>query len=215
LARRPRFHAEPTNVWWRNGAQCFLRLIPKHRQPERAVVELRELMQQGHLDPALGDHGKSFGASEYGQVVYSPTNEEDREIAEAFTLVSRRGELWGVSMEPLRRAVRQKIIPYLEPRFVETLDNYRRFVSDSLAIDPPYRVIVGIEGIRGCQIAMGPPPEGHYWRENKTGDCLYPEVVFEFELLDAAATSWELLTPFFDALYDACQARRPEHHPRK
>jgi hypothetical protein len=118
------------------------------------------------------------------------------------------GEVWTVDsyLVAATRDQTSPSIPLDENSFARPLENYSAFL-ERLGLEPPYRWIAGIDGIKGRGLYI-PAPQGRMNLPFPRGSCVV-ECVSESGLHTPGESARRSLRPFFDAIYDKCGVERP------
>lgn len=144
--------------------------------------------------------------AEDGYGIFTQSYAEPHEaISIAFAFET--GEIW--SIDTLFLSNGKKIIPFPEPYYNKSLQNYTRFLT-SLGIDPPYRWICGMTGVNGYCLEV-PVRSGHI-RPGPGPQCLSSDIIAEGRY-DGAQTPTRALVSFFNKIFEKCGLPRPDHLP--
>ena len=98
------------------------------------------------------------------------------------------------------------MIPLDENSFAKSLEEYSAFLS-RIQIEPPYRWIAGMEGVKGRGIYL-PAPPGRTALRMIHGSCVADHIKVK-GLHSPGDAAQQSLRPFFDAIYDNCGLERP------
>ena len=139
----------------------------------------------------------------YGLCTLFPRDSEETTSA---VFAFETGEVWSVDTDQLSFGS----IPFIETIYKSRLEDYARFLK-SLGLEPPYRWICGMTGIKGYRFQM--PPRDAPMRYGPGPLCMADTIRSEggfngFELPGTA------LYPFFKEIFDRCGVRRPDSMPR-
>lgn len=192
------------------GPAIWLRVLPDRQQARQwTISELRDAVSSGgRILLPLGNYDSSYrqvrSADGYG---YVPSMTMDGESVSSVILAFKSGEVWSLYVGPL--SVLPDKIPNVEGVFTECFIRCVSFLRDGLKIDPPYRWIAGMEGLKGKRMQKIAAP-GRGYLEPYTGPSL-EEVVVETGILNNSDKVQLGLRDFFRKLYDAFGADRPEH----
>jgi hypothetical protein len=187
----------------------WLRLMPSSGVDKRwASHELRGKALTGSFDLKPFSEGSTvFGIrAEDGFGVcapYPPVSDTATSIVFAF----ETGEVWSVDTDQLSFG---QHIPFLEDLFVQRLQSYTRFLG-SLGIEPPYRWICGMTGVKGYRLQV-PTPSG-YTRPGPGPQCLSKTIKAE-GVFDGKESAQSALLTFFKEVFDRCGIPRPSHLPK-
>ena len=203
------FGEQETPVRLADGPALWLRLMPAsatgrtfpaHELKQKALysgnISLRPITEGPSMFGIRDDDG-------YGLCTLFPREGEETTSA---VFAFETGEVWSVDTDQLSFGS----IPFIETIYKSRLEDYARFLK-SLGLEPPYRWICGMTGIKGYRFQMpsrdapmryGPGPLC-------MADTIRSEGVFNgFELPGTA------LYPFFKEIFDRCGVRRPDYMPR-
>jgi hypothetical protein len=192
-----------------SGPRMWLRVMPVNKQ--NRVWKTDELRQaatqaQGHLRLLWdGYSGLSYLVAHDGFGVYTRIN---KGIAQAATFVFRSGEIWAIDADYLAQVAANGVnaIPDVEREYARSLRLYQS-VLVRLGIDPPFRWVAGMTGIKGRGLEV-PTRPGHASFPGPRGKCMLDTVTMEGEC-SPADNPVHCLKPFFDELYQSCGLPRP------
>lgn len=192
-----------------DGPAMWLRVMPDTIQArDWTISELRaNLNTGGSLLLPLGNFsGWNYVRSESGYG-YMPSMSNENDPVPAVILAFKSGEVWTVYTGPL--SVVHSNVPNLEPMFIECFQRCIHFLRRGLKVVPPYRWIVGMEGLRGKKL-WKVAPQGRSYMDPTTGPCLTDTVTERGVLREG--DQWQLaLNPFFRKLNDAFGWQRLDH----
>ena len=193
---RSAFGGDPTNVYWNNGPQWFLRLIPYTGKAEMTTKVILDLLNTRQLPPLGKSSGGLKMANTDGGVCYEVAMGTDptRYVTQLF----RNGEIWGIE-QPTLHAQENKFIPFavLLTSLSDGLRTYLAFMQDQLRIEPPIQIIVGLSGVEDFKIAerrFGLYPQGCCPIDEVLSG---PLVITTYDI-----TVEELLGPFFQKVWE-------------
>jgi hypothetical protein len=148
--------------------------------------------------------GYSYLRAEDGFRVHAVI-EDHRDKTSWMVFAFTTGEVWAIDTY-LPSAARD-YIPLDEKSLSKSLKEYASFLS-RLGIEPPYRWIVGIEGVKGKGIYVPAPPGRMSSYPGPRGHCVVDPLVQEgtYAPGDDARTSLRL---FFEHAFDSCGLERP------
>jgi hypothetical protein len=190
-----------------DGPAMWLRVMPVIAPARRwSTGELRKVSTSPPLlmpmHSTIG--GYSYLRAEDGFGVHAVI-EDHRDKTSWMVFAFTTGEVWAIDTY-LPSAARD-YIPINEKSLSKSLEEYASFLS-RLGIEPPYRWIVGIEGVKGKGIYV-PPPSGHMSSfQGPRGHCVVDPLVQEgtYSPGDDARTTLRL---FFERGFDSCGLERP------
>ena len=99
-------------------------------------------------------HGCRVDRNAYGAIAYETTNEAD---LDGFVQIFRNGEIWCVSRD-LTRTFRQELnipVPLIADVMTDTLWKLLSLMNNHLKVVPPYRIVMGVVGIKGGRLGLG------------------------------------------------------------
>jgi len=207
------FGAGPENhISFAAGPAIWLRLMPTISPGRQwAAHELKERALRGgtlSLVPFLW-HTLHYLRAEDGFGTYCPTAQGSFEAA-SVAFAFETGEVWGVDTTLL--AYSPNDIPHVEQPFTERLIEYARFLS-GLGIEPPYRWIGGITGVKDRRLQVPTAPRHMRVVGWRGPQCLSDEIVAE-GVYDGQQTPANALYLLFKAIYDKCGFERPAFLPK-
>jgi hypothetical protein len=94
----------------------------------------------------------------------------------------------------------------VEEVFIDTLINFVGVGSTLLEIPLPVRIVAGLAGVNGFQLAVDPR---YYAYSKYVGPILKESVIVERTLTDWSVDPFDFLLPFFKKIYDAAGVERP------
>ena len=146
------------------------------------------------LLPSTGSFSSVRGGDGGGYYTNTGTNK-----APAVAYVFCSGEVWLISTWPLQLGR----ITLEEERITGSLERFASLLA-RLGVPEPYEWIVGLEGVRGFDLAI---PS----RSNRMfGPCMV-NIINERGTYKTGDNATELLRPFFEKVYDQCGLRRPQN----
>jgi hypothetical protein len=183
--------------------------IPELRKAASAPGKmLRQLFVSGSFREVRADDG-------YGYFV----QENDKPLAWSVTFAFEAGEVWSID---------SRVIPHLagytggkpglpvkefEQAFVLAMTSFAEFLS-RLGIAPPYRWIIGVEGIRTFGLLYDPPP-GHRWvTQDSRGACV-ANLITEEGTIEGTNFTVDAIRPFSRKLFAKCALEWPEYLDQK
>lgn len=195
---RSAFGGKPTNVYWRNGPQWFLRVIPHTGLPEMTSKKVIDLLNTHKLLPLGRTSGFSSMPNAHGGVCYDiPVNGNP---VHRFTQLFSNGEIWGIE-QPSSHASANSFIPFAPfvSSLSEGLDAYLCFMRDQLGITPPLQIVAGLSDIINFRIA-----DKRFWPGDQyAGLGVKDEVISEPIVIKSYdVTAEDLLGPFFQKVWE-------------
>jgi hypothetical protein len=189
----------------------WLRVMPRFDPEKRwSSAELQKIATSAgsHLMP-INDGAGSYGyirAEDGFGVRAMLADQKETTFWAVFAL--NTGEVWTVDsyLVAATRDQTSPSIPLDENSFARPLENYSAFL-ERLGLEPPYRWIAGIDGIKGRGLYI-PAPQGRMNLPFPRGSCVV-ECVSESGLHTPGESARRSLRPFFDAIYDKCGVERP------
>ena len=193
---RSAFGDSPTNVYWNNGPQWFLRLIPYTGTTEMTTKVILDLLNTRQLPPLGKSSGGLIMANTDGGVCYEVATGSNptRYVTQLF----RNGEIWGIE-QPTLHAQENKFIPFavLLTSLCDGLRKYLDFMRNHLKLEPPIQIIAGLSGVKDFKIAerrFGLQPYGNCPIDEVLSD---PLVITSYDI-----TVDELLGSFFQKVWE-------------
>lgn len=213
------FMAEPSNeVHLVDGPAIWLRLMPtKALDRSWTATEIRKVAtENGLMLSTLMNAWRdgSYLRAEDGWGFYPVY--DDKSHTTAVTFLFETGEVWSIDTYPLKPAKEhseesKKKMGFEPPErpMEAALSRSAQFLG-RLGINPPYKWIAGIEGVRGAGLYY-PPPPGHYFVDSGPRGTLVSDVIIEEGILSAGASTRGALKPFFVKLFSKCGIERPDY----
>lgn len=162
---------EPMPIYWGNGAQWFLRVIPKD-STEMSSAKLFENVSTYRLPP-FGSKNPSWMVNKWGAVSFEirPSDRPTRHISQLF----RTGEIWGIEVLNDRFEEDQNL-PFLNLRnaFLTALPSYLEFLVKTVGKVPPFKIIAGVSGVEGFSLL-----DSRFGYDGKGGRCTQHEIIHE------------------------------------
>ena len=197
------------------GSAIWLRLMPiadsGKRWPSHLLKESAIKDGHMHLSPFSRGGGSDFLRAEDGFGIYTPVPRQDKQegpiTTSSIAFAFETGEVWSLDTNLLSR--REDWLPP-ENYFTTALTRYSRFLQE-LGIEGPYRWMVGMEGVKGRQLNV-PPPPGHI----NFGDAptCVADLIQEQGTYDGSGNPTSALKPFFEKVFSKCGRARPDHLPQ-
>jgi hypothetical protein len=177
----------------------WLRLMPERPITQLfPIAELKKLIPPLTQTPLYTAYSNTlpFRGAE-GAGLCTPLIEEP---SPALVFVFTDAEIWTLDTFRFKRLA--KILSLDEKGLSDTLNIFAKFLDETLKVPPPYRWVVGVEGVKGRSL----PKRDH----GLQGPCMTDVIEFNgiFARGDDAAAALE---PFFAKVFELCGATR---HPR-
>jgi hypothetical protein len=191
------------------GPAMWLRLIPaKQSQTDLSLpMQVKErIISDGKLwlSPLnWGDIG--FVRADDGFGVYARFREEDAET-NSVAFVFETGEIWAIDTGMLSIASQFVYFGDVQNAMCGVLPHYTRFLHD-LGIEPPFRWIAGLDGIKGRQLDVQPPGEGI----SRLGEAFLKNRIVGHGSYDGAQEPHAALGPFFREVFKRSSMEYPRY----
>jgi len=226
--RRPRFRGgnEPLGFFWSaipayikkppvseirlaTGPAMWLRLIPQKQSQADLSLPMQvkqHVISEGKLwlSPLnWGDIG--FIRADDGFGVYARLREEDAEtnsVAFAFETC----EIWAIDTGMLSIASQIVYFGDVQNAMCSVLPHYMRFLHN-LGIEPPFRWIAGLDGIKGRRLDVQPPGGGI----SHLGEAFLTDRIVCPGLYDGAQKPHITLGPFFREVFKKSSMEYPHY----
>jgi len=203
--------SETHDVHLTEGSAIWLRVMPQIDSGKRwSSVELQEAATQTNgllmpINSGQGGYGYIRAQDGFG-VRFMMGN--DAEPTPCVVFIFKTGEVWTIDsyLVTVTRQQTPSAIPLDEKSFAKSLGAYSRFLS-RLEVEPPYRWIAGMEGVKGRGLFV-PAPPGRVSFSSPRGSCLVDHIEVE-GLHSPSDSARKSLRPFFDAIFDNCGLERP------
>ena len=195
-----------------DGSAMWLRVMPSRDPGQKlSLVELKKhAIQNGIFDlKPFWDFNIAFLRAEDGMGICS-RNGEDKTTSVAFAF--QTGEVWAIDTALMQHDPTKIFVGEIEKLYPERLGNYARFLSD-LGIKPPYDWIGGLTGLKDRLLLM-PARAGSMIVPGFPGHVCLGDTIMQEGKYDGGTNSTSPLVPFFEAIYDKCGIRRPDHLSR-
>jgi hypothetical protein len=190
-------------------------------------LRLMPTVNPGKAWPAhdLHDHAVQTGSLRLAPFVYHNLNvlraEDGIAICPLLTpdagdttsvaFVFNTGEIWSIDCTMLVYNAAGNI-PYLEKLLIDRLQDYALLLS-SLGINPPYRWIAGVTGVKDRRLEI-PPAPGHMVMAGWHGPRCLSDTIVKEGIYDGSHSPAASLSPIFNAIFDSCGVPRPDYLPR-
>ena len=168
------FHlAQGHDVNLLDGSPIWLRVMPQYNSGRRwKAGELQKAATQPLLTPinsGVGHYGYIRAEDGFG-VRYMWG--DDAASTSSVVFIFKTGEVWTIDsyLIPATRQYTPSTIPLDEDIFARALEDYTMFLS-RLGLEPPYRWVAGMEGIKGRKLFV-PVPGGRAALNPPLGSCL-------------------------------------------
>ena len=191
------------------GPAMWLRLIP----PEQSRTDLSLPMQVKQrvisdgklwLSPLnWGDIG--FIRADDGFGVYARFREEDAET-NSVAFVFETGEIWAIDTGALSIASQIVYFGDVQNAMCSVLPHYTRFLHN-LGIEPPFRWIAGLDGIKSRQLDVQPPGEGI----SHLGEAFLKDRIVGNGFYDGAQEPHLALGPLFREMFKKSSMEYPRY----
>lgn len=121
--------------------------------------------------------------------------------------IFKTGEIWSIDSHIIKARQESNSIQLSEREFTSALKRFGGYLG-RLGINPPYRWIAGMEGIRGRGMFV-PSRDGYYPYNNQpSGRCMLDSVTVD-GIFDPNEDTEKSLEPFFVRVYEICGLDRP------
>lgn len=210
------FLSSSKEVFLSAGPAIWLRMMPlvdpKKRWPSHELKDHAIKDGKMLLAPlSRGAGGYDFLRAEDGEGLFKTISTSENEsnsnslqiysIAFAF----ETGEIWSTDTNSLKYM--NEAIPFSESYFTEGIKNYSLFLQ-SLGIQPPYKWIAGIIGVKGRHLNY--PVQPGYYR-NGEGPVCAANLIEAEGVYDGNQSETSALLPFFEKIFNKCGMSRPAH----
>jgi hypothetical protein len=191
------------------GPAMWLRLIPaKRSQTDLSLpMQVKErIISDGKLwlSPLnWGDIG--FIRADDGFGVYARFREEDAET-NSVAFVFETGEIWAIDTGMLSIASQFVYFGDVQNAMCGVLPHYARFLHN-LGVEPPFRWIAGLDGIKGRQLDVQPPGEGM----SRLGEAFLKNRIVGHGSYDGAQEPPVALGPFFREVFKRSSMEYPRY----
>jgi len=179
-----------------DGSSIWLRIMPERPISNRfEIAHLRTLIPPLAYAPLYSSYSNnlSFRGAD-GAGLCTPL---DPEPSPSLVYVFTDAEIWAIDTYPFKAL--PKILSLEERRLSDTLNIFAKFFDETLKVPPPYRWVVGVEGIKGRSL-----PGANY---GVRGPCMTDCIEFD-GLLDVGDDPVAALEPFFAKVFEQCGATR-------
>lgn len=194
-------------VFWHQNPSLWLRIVPHlNKRYRRAQLEALVRAAANPLNVLGGSRAREIALNEYGLIILGFDGNEPETIATRLSQVFLTGEIWGINrliLEPKRTQPRNFQIPW--PEVADTLENslanYLQFANETLGLDYPLSVIMGLAHVR----------DAVFLRKTKgsSGDPKTPRS-FESQIVrlqlirEPGSQSRDIFQPLYEAIFEAC-----------
>jgi len=195
----PNFIDESTDVFLAQGTAAWLRIMPvKDQGRVCTTAELRAAATQGQiLAPLYGSPG-GLDWIRADDGVGRIRVRTKGSVTTSVVFMFHTGEVWSIDTTRFGTDA----VPVSPVALIAALKRYAEFLKDKLGVMPPYRCVVGVEGVRGRPIWL-PDIPGTGWMTNQFGSCVADAIQREV-IYEEAADVAKLLRPFFEDAYEKC-----------
>lgn len=196
------------------GAAMWLRVMPTFDPGKTwSSAELKAATNSGINLPTLigpANGTRTIRADDGVGICVTYSIQETHTDHVAF--VFETGEVWAISTYPLEMHPDDLLAPEIEKLLAQQLlPCYGRFLK-ILGIEPPYKWIAGISGVRGRELRYPVAPNSFNipaWASHK---CVSDDVISQGSY-DMTRSPLGALLPFFKEIYNKCGIARPTHLP--
>lgn len=206
----PHFLEQNKEILLADRSLMWLRIMPE-RNPGKtwtiSEVQASATTPQDHLRPlwdGYGGYGYLRHADGFGVFARRPGEDDASTVTFAF----KTGEVWAADALFLDQLQIQgaTFIPDVESMFAQTLRILGAFEA-RLGVEPPYRWIAGMSGLRGRGLEV-PNRPGYASLPGPKGRCLQ-DIVTATGHYSPSDNPLLQLKPFFEAIYESCGLSRP------
>lgn len=201
-------------VHLRQGAATWLRLMPSGDPARRwAAAELLQAARDPRtpLQPFFFS-GLGLLCAEDGIGFYNATGESGGETNSA-VFAFATGEVWSVDTWVLVNHGGILLPSVIEQQWAKRLGDYGAFLK-RLGLGGPYRWAAGLIGAQHCTLQY-PLPNNQMRELTWRGPECRSDVLGITGVYDPARSPTAALLPFFQAIYETCDLKRPDYLPQK
>jgi len=207
------FDGNASKVLLASGPAMWLRLIPSTIPKKNwTSYELQEIAQSGsslYPFPMIYGQGIDWFRAEDGWGTFSTKEKQDGYIETGgAAFVFETGEIWAVDTNLLSYNTDRLFYTDIQNKYVKSLNTYSQFLQ-RLDIEPPYKWIAGLTGVKGRALGY-PAKPGHSWIRDSGPTCLSDTIEVE-GYFNAGETALKALLPFFERLFEKCGRPRPDY----
>jgi hypothetical protein len=189
------------------GAAAWLRLMPTFDPGKTWTAQ--ELREAAHTDLQPLIWSSLFMLRAADGVGYCNSQErETNSVAFAF----ETGEIWAIDTWVLGDHPSNLFVGEIERGWTERLKPYANFLC-RLGLQPPYRWIAGVEGVKRRHLQYVAAPGQMHWPGAQGPECLVDEIIVEGSY-DGEQSPISALVPFFEKIYNRCGVSRPGYLPK-
>ncbi|MGO9316244.1 MAG: hypothetical protein ACLPXT_15990 [Terracidiphilus sp.] len=199
-------------IFLAKGPAIWLRLIPQDAVSHEWSND--ELMncgrRQGTFLLPLSWGNMQYLRAEDGMGAFATADPMNLSLAtDSIAFAFNTGELWSIDTSVLGMAAVKRHLYFLDiaRTLIPMLREYGQFLC-SLGIQPPFKWIAGLEGIKGWRLQVPPPP---HHISTSAGDTCFKDVVEASGTYDPAQPPAISLLPFFARLFQRCGKTIPPH----
>lgn len=189
---------EDTPIEIGDGPAMWLRLMPERPIGQRLKIdEIRKVILSLVYAPLYSSYSNTLAVrGTDGIGLCTPL---DPEPSPSLVYVFTDAEIWAIDTYPFKALPR--VLSLDEKRLSDSLMIFVKFLDETLKVPPPYRWVVGIEGIKGRSL-----PGTNY---GVRGACASDLIEYE-GVINATDDSAVALEPFFAQVFEQCGVtRRP------
>lgn len=203
--------ANPYDIYLEEGPAIWLRVMPD-RDPGRrwTVTDIRKTAtSSGRIIMPINDGAGSYGyvraADGFGlRLMLTAAQNVTSSVVFAFNT----GEVWTIDSYLLAAMASQTpgVIPLDENAYAKALEEYAEFLL-RLGVQPPFRWIAGLEGVKGRGLYI-PAPPGSMSLPFPRGSCVVDNITAEGQH-EPGTPARHSLRPLFEEIYEKCGLERP------
>tara|TARA_R110002124_G_scaffold176953_1_gene344963 strand:- start:1063 stop:2301 length:1239 start_codon:yes stop_codon:yes gene_type:complete len=192
-------------VYLKGGPTMWLRIAPETPPPspvKRAVLKANGIGSNGGFLRPLNNNfsGYDYFRAPEGWGTFALML-DDPSITPTLAMAFPNGQIWAADTYQLATAAAEKHLFLNKKMFADSLDNYSRFLG-RLGMTGPMCWEAGISGIEGWQLFVS-ESAGSLLSGTGGGRCVQ-ERVSARGMFVPGTPPLEVLTPFFEEVYDAC-----------
>lgn len=205
---------EGREIFLPQGPYMFLRLRPENPRLPLGDLETYRIAQSD-LRPLQGRRSShwSIGRHSSGSVAYFPDPQMTNRAIDAAELMFD-GELWANDfyfLDASRERFKEHGFAFIptgavEEVLVSGLENFLSIATTSVGLDFPFLLEAGFVGVQNYKLAV--PPQ--YFSFSKfEGRILRPNVIYRASIDARPESTFSVLRPLFESLYDSAGIKRP------
>lgn len=202
------------NIYIPGQEKIFLRVIPTHGQMEITLEDALQRAIEASLEP-MRKPGEAYSSrrerNRFGAIALS--TKSDSNYTNFTSQLFQNLELWGIDSQTVAsKHCRQRsgeeyghiAMGAVERIFNYTLRHYLNICSGCLRISPPIRIVAGVTGVNGYRMAMSTSSF-----ERFDGHIIEKDIIYETEISVYNMDPEEILSPFYDMIWQKSQLPRP------